>query len=527
MALDNAAKLGGAYVEITARMDRLHSDLAEVRQRVGGLGSAFSAIGGAGTAAFAAIAAASLGAIKSIKEFASLEAATATTNMVFGSSAKQVTAEADRMAATFGVVKSQYLESANALGMTLKNMKMTKEEAARLSMGLNQLAGDMAATFDKPVVEATNALKAVFRGEFDPLEQFGPSLTAARIEAVALREGFTKLGGELSRAAKGFAALKIIQEETKDSQGAMAREVDQLGSQLKRASGNFLNMAAELGGALAPAVQGFLGLLEDLGEQFGWVWSSALGGIQAVSSGVSEMFATAGVILRNFGDFWEIAGLKAYELGLNIAEVGAAIMENLARIGSWIGSNWREMIADGLNAIWSIFQNLGHNIGEFAHELWQFLTDPTSEWDPDFSPLLQGFEATTAQFPEMMRAQLSSVQDEIDAVSQRIQDREGLRAAADKVGPKPIPLELDKEAWKKADAAMKAATGAPLKVEILEGPSSLSRKLQEAVSGSGAQQIQQEQLNQQKETAKATKETAEAIKKIADRPGGSAVAVLG
>lgn len=593
-------KLGGGYVEIGARMENLHADLAAVKGRVAGLGSVFSGANIVAAGAIGAITATFKVLTGAVKEYTALEAAAATTNAVFGKSAGDVTAEADKMAKAFGVVKSQYLESANALGMTFKNMGMTEDEAAKLSMGLNQLAGDMAATFDKPVEEATNAIQAAFRGEFDSLERFGPQLSAARIEAEALANGFTKVNGTLTQSAKAYAALSLIQKESKDSQGAMVRESDQLGSRLKKVSGDITNMAGQLGGALAPAVNGFLGMVFKLGERFSWVWDSILSVTSTASTAIGDFFTGAGsaissfadswagfgarirdigswavewlgaavgavgsfaqaqfglgvtadgvwggignavnwvketisstvaggaMIFRNFGDVLEIVGLKFYEFGMNAVAVASTIPENLGRVGNWIANNWRELIGDGLNAVWAIFQNLDHNIAELASEIWEFLSNPTSEWDPDFKPLLDGFKATAQKLPELLKPELVSMEDEIAKVGARINERE---ANFGKTKPKevftPAKLDPNRQAFMNADAEekKKMAGAASMKVEVIDGAANFARKIQESASGQGAQEMAKKQLDAANQTVLNTRKTAESMEKMTERRGAAA-----
>src|SRR6185437_9229297 len=148
--------------------------------------------------------------------------------------------------------------------------------------------------------------------------------------------------------------------------------------------------------------------------------------------------------IRNFGTVWKIAELQVGEWAANAAAWIGTVPANLGILAEYVANNWYQVLRDGFHAVGALFTNLGTNIGNIAYAIYEFLKDPTQGFHFEWTPLLQGFEATAGALPELVKPHLVDVQGEIDKLSQSITD----------------------EAVKHAEDAQKAAKGMRKEAEV-------------------------------------------------------------
>ena len=135
-------------------------------------------------------------------------------NKTFGESAKQVTAWGEANAAAFGLSTRAFNQMATPLGAMLKNQGLTMDQVADHTLKLTQRAADMASVFNTDVTAALMAIQAGLRGEQDPLERYGVSLSAVSVEARALADSHKTSTAQLTAAEKATARLNLIYDQT-------------------------------------------------------------------------------------------------------------------------------------------------------------------------------------------------------------------------------------------------------------------------------------------------------------------------
>lgn len=495
-----------------------------------------------------------------IKGATNLNANLSKTGVIFGETGNSIVQAADEMAASFGVVKQDYIEAATNFAAVFKGVGKGNEQAVGMGNTLARLALDMASFSGKPVEQAIGAVGAALRGEMDPLEQFGVYLTDAEIQNEALRSGLAKSSKEIDTSAKKMAAFNLIMRQTGAAQGDLARTSADPDNQFKKLVGNATNLATTIGTALLPtvneivtAVNGWLSSLGSLASGGNAVFSTIAGWTATARSlftdlgtGMTDAFARVrpaldqafggdsvglltgwttqasgmiggfvdglGLMFRNLPDFLDIAAISMAERFMNIGEWIGALIENASILGNYIATNWRSLMLDGLNGVATGFQNLVKNIGDFGSAIVEWLQNPTKGFQFNWTPLLDGFEATAAKLPELAKPHLTSLQDQIDAKLQAIGEREAKRVEG---------------MAKKSDADVKAAS--PMKGDGTATPAKLdnpdkakefksesfsgaefARKLQAGLSGQG-DKTPQKQLDALKGIEKATKATAKAM----------------
>jgi hypothetical protein len=504
-------RLANLFVEIQARDDVMRKQVSGLKSELSAMGVAIgTAAGGLAASAIGAAASALGGFISSgIKGAVDLKETMSKVGTIFGESAGVISAEADRMAAKFGVVKGEFLNAASDFGSAFKAIGTAAPEAAGLGNQLAKLGMDMASFNNASNEEAFTALRAALRGEFDPLERFNVMLSAAAIEAEALSLGLIKNAKDLDESAKKQATLSLIMKKTVDQQGDMERTADGSANSWRKLTGTFENLATELGTALEPAINSLMAAANDMVGMLQPAFASLKAGFESFSSGVVGAVETIRIMWRNLPDTWDIVVLKATEMGTNLVEIFRVIPANLAIIGEYIANNWRRLIADGVNAVGAVFKNLGDNIYRLSQAVIDFLSDPTKGFEFKWHDLLDGFKATADQLPELLRPNIVSMQAQIDDISGRIAGAEAKRVA-----------DMARKATEPAKKAALQATKktADFKSEV-SSVSEFALKLRSSIL-EGQDDTQKKQLEEQKKTRIAAETTAAAV-------GRGIVAVLG
>lgn len=188
-----------------------------------------------------------------VKAASNLEQSVGGVQSVFGSASQTIFEFGEAAAGAVGLSKNQVNELSAATGAFLKNFGMSADEAAGQTIELTKRAADMAATFGGEVADAMSAIQAGLRGQQDPLERYGVSLTAARVESHALAMTGKTLARELSDQEKMAARLDLVMRQTADAAGQFGRESETAAGKAARLKAEQENQAAELGEKLLPA----------------------------------------------------------------------------------------------------------------------------------------------------------------------------------------------------------------------------------------------------------------------------------
>jgi hypothetical protein len=195
-----------------------------------------------------------VGAKKAVDAASRTQQAFGGLDAVFGSSSKQMKAWATAAADSVGLSQSSYGELATLIGSQLKNAGVPADKLAGKTNNLIKTGADLAAMYGGTTAEAVEALSSALKGEMDPMEKYGASLTQSAIKAEMVAQGTDKLTGKQAAAAKTAATLSLIQKQTADAHGAAAREADSAASAQQRLSAKTENLMSAMGTVLLPVV---------------------------------------------------------------------------------------------------------------------------------------------------------------------------------------------------------------------------------------------------------------------------------
>lgn len=481
--------IGSINIGIGASTAPLSRDLGRARGELKGFASETISLGSA--AKLAAGAFAGFSAVSFLKDTVAaasdLNESISAIGSILGESAKPVIAYADDMAARFGLVKKEVIDAASGFGAIGQGLGELKgEELADFSKRFTQLAADLSSNQNLSLAEASSALRVQLSGEqSDKLKALGVVTTEETLKQYAYSHAIATAGAELSENEKIQARAAIIGAKLAFVNGDLERTAGGVANQLRGLGGRFTNFSAELGATLTPITNVFLGLAGDalsvlapalvsagqtISAGFIEVANTVVPGLQAIGDRLAEFPANfektfgagtigflgqfgaalkadivdtldlVGFAWRNITDFMDIWAIQVNQVLTNAGIEFGTLLSNLGIIGNYVANNWRELIVDGVNAVVTVFQNLGTNLFELGRSIRAFFEDPTQGVQFNWTPLLDGFQATAAELPTLLAPELVSFQDQIDEKLKAIGEREAVRAqeiadAAAKVEP--------------------------------------------------------------------------------------------
>jgi hypothetical protein len=173
-------------------------------------------------------------------------------NVIFGKNAKSVEAWATGGAKHFGLSKTAALDYAGSLGNMFNQLKFTGSESKKMSQSIVELAADFASFHNADITEVLEAQQAAFRGEYDALQRYIPTISAATVEQEALRLTGKKSTDQLTAHDKALAVNTIMHEKAGKAVGDFARTSGEAANAQRIAAAEIENSNARIGAKLLP-----------------------------------------------------------------------------------------------------------------------------------------------------------------------------------------------------------------------------------------------------------------------------------
>ncbi len=238
---------------------------------------------------------------------------------VFGQSAVEMHGWSKDAATAVGLTRNEFNELGTLIGSQLKNGGTAMDQLAPKTNNLIKLGADLSSMFGGSAKDAVGALSSALKGERDPIERYGVSLSQAKIDAEAAALGFKKVGTSLSQEASQAATLSLIMKQTKDAHGNFARESNTLAGQQQRLDAQLGNVTTSLGTMLLPALTKVTGKASTFITEM--QNGTGTGGKFAdVARGIARNLDTIGPALGVV-----VSGLAAYKIASLAAGAAAAI----------------------------------------------------------------------------------------------------------------------------------------------------------------------------------------------------------
>jgi hypothetical protein len=369
----------------------------------------------------------------------------------FGGSAGEVTKFAEGMATKFGLSKNTMLEAAAGFGAIGQSAKMSEKESAAMAIQMTMLAADLTSFRHIPMADSLDKIRSGLTGETKPLKEVGVLMNEDMVKARAMTLAHKEGKMVLDEHAKMMARLSLMTEQLAKTSGDLERTQYDTANQFLKAGGGIRNFSTTIGTMLLPTVKVAVSAFNELLASVITVFEDHKPMIQTWADAMKGSFEDVAMLIRNAGDYWTIFKLQTMDSLMTVLDYVDTIPANFSLIATYLSGNWKDVVQATFTAVVTMLTNLGKNVIEFHAQLGKFLVNPMGGFEFKFTPLLEGFKATVAQLPEMIKPPLRKANDEIDKAGQRIADREQARAKSiAKIGPqekKPSPI-VDKEKTK-------------------------------------------------------------------------------
>lgn len=320
--------------------NKAEGPLGKVSATLGKVGKVALGVAAGGIAAVGAGVA--LVASKAIPAASDLNEAINAANVVFGENADVIHEWGQSAFESAGLSQRAFETMAAQTGAMLQNYGLDAVTAADETINLAQRAADMASIFNTDVDQALTAIQAGLRGEADPLEKFGVSLSAAAVKAKAMELGLADATGELDNQAMTTARLALLYEQTDKLAGDFVNTSDQLANASRVQAARWENFMAGVGSRFLPIVQKFQGVFMDIAEKVMPLVETALDRAMPYIEGVADAI----------GDF--IGALTAGE-GANAI---TGLIESLAGVFG-MSEEDAARLAEGFNGLIETISNIG------------------------------------------------------------------------------------------------------------------------------------------------------------------------
>lgn len=197
--------------------------------------------------------------VDAVQNAAGLSAALSTLNQNYGAAAGIVETWAKKASDSLGISEQAAIKATNKFAVYARQLGLSGLDAAAFSAELVQTAADLGAYNDLPVEQAIQAIGSAFRGERDPLEQFGILLNDQSVKAAYFRKTGVEVNGTLTTQQNIVGTLAALQEQGATATGAFARESEQLGNKQQTLGAKMEDLSTRIGTVLLPVVDDLIG----------------------------------------------------------------------------------------------------------------------------------------------------------------------------------------------------------------------------------------------------------------------------
>lgn len=381
-------------------------------------------------------------------------------NTIFGESADAINKWADSASTSFGQSKAEALDAAGTFGNMFTQLGIGADEAANMSMAMTELASDFASFHNADITQVIDAQSAAFRGEYDALQRFVPTINAAAVEQKALAMTGKELTKELTLQEKALAVQALMMEGAGDAMGDFDRTSGSLSNQQRILSAQWKDLQTDIGQALIPALTKIVTTINEdvvpavraFGEdaQKAWkedikpaiddmqdAWESIKPIVVPILENISREIKRSGEVLR------EVVGFVSNILSGDFK-------------GAWENAKeivrlFIESFKDRIETAKTIVKELGPRLLELGKEAFQKLQDGfTHIWNTWIVPFVKSIPGQVKGFIgdagkilyDIGKAIMTGLWDGLKAVWGDVSD--WLGGLGDKIKLKKGPLEADK-----------------------------------------------------------------------------------
>jgi hypothetical protein len=163
------------------------------------------------------------GAKRLAEEASDMNETVSKSRTIFGTSSKAIESWASGAAKNLGMSRKAALDGASAFGNLFDQLGFGAKQSTAMSKGFVQMATDAASFNNANPSEVMDAFLSATRGEYDALQRYIPTVSAASIQTYALSSGIVK-------ASTNTADLQIAQQRADIAQRNYTKAVKDHGA---------------------------------------------------------------------------------------------------------------------------------------------------------------------------------------------------------------------------------------------------------------------------------------------------------
>jgi hypothetical protein len=291
--------------------------------------------------------AAVIGGLKSIMSAGSdLNETISKSNVIFGSSAKEMLKWADNSVTTLGISKAEALATGSSFGDMFKQIGLGPSTVATLSKSFLGLSADIGSFQNASTGDVSSAFQSALRGEYESIQRFLPAISGARVATEALNLTHKASVKDLTAADKAQALYSLALKDGNSAVGDYGKTHGQVAGQTKEFAGHIANLQAQIGTYLLPVMTTAITSLNAMFGVFATFASSgfvaSLGtGFVALGSAIS---ATTGFFADHTTTLQVLSGIitalvlpSIYTMIAGLIATGAAAVASAARqVAAWL-----------------------------------------------------------------------------------------------------------------------------------------------------------------------------------------------
>ncbi|SDX44933.1 TMP repeat-containing protein [Marininema mesophilum] len=359
------AAISNIFVNIGARIASFERSMAQVESRLRSAGAKWQATGQAMSAAGSTMTqsvSVPLGIVMGLMTKTAIDGEEMRSKFdhIFGSMSKSMNSWADKQSDALNMSGQEIRGYTADLYGTINGMGITDKTAASMSKRFVQLAADLGSFNNVPTTEVVEAMTGAFRGEYDMLQKYVPTVSDATVKEYAYANGIAKKGAELTSAQKAQAIYGLTLKGTKKAQGDLARTQGSAANKLKDLSAKWTDLSEKLGTILIPILQRVVAKIEKLVQWFSHLSKGqqemivyvglavvALGPVIMVIGNLINICGTligAGSKVVSFFGKMNGVGAKVAGLGARFSAFGAKVGNAFSSVGKVLRSGFTKVI---------------------------------------------------------------------------------------------------------------------------------------------------------------------------------------
>ena len=260
---------------------------------------------------------------------------------------------ADGAAVSMGLAKQEALDAVGSMGNMFLQLGAGADEAAKVSTSMIKLSSDITSfqNVSGGATQVIESMQSAFRGEYDSLQRYIPTINAAAVEHKALAETGKSTAKELTNIEKAMATYALVMEGAGAAVGDFGRTSGDLAGQQRILDAQMKDLRANIGESLIPAytdviskTNAWIGANKDLVAQrvdgFVDTTTASLKRMVDVFNAIPSEITTAagyGIVGRVVFGGWGPAKIVG-----GLVLINETLEHFNSNIGS-IGESWREL----------------------------------------------------------------------------------------------------------------------------------------------------------------------------------------